>query len=65
MSAAVSRTNRRTGARVEARRDEFLDWITVCETHGHWAEHRSRTAALEWLSAPWVWCEACAEIHSE
>jgi hypothetical protein len=56
------RKNRKTETRVLAYEDEFLGWITVCETHGHYAEHRNKTTAISWLASPQTWCEKCGEV---
>ena len=61
MTTATTRKNRRTGSTVTAREDDFLGWITVCETHGGYAEHPNKTAARDWLAEPTMWCEGCAE----
>jgi hypothetical protein len=58
----VRRKNRNTGATVVADHDEFLGWVTVCETHGHYAEHRNKTTAISWLASPQTWCEKCGEV---
>lgn len=57
----ITRKNRKTGSIVTAREDDFLGWITVCETHGGWAEHANKTQAVAWLPASDVWCEHCAK----
>jgi hypothetical protein len=58
---AATRKNRITGAKITAQLDDFLGWVTVCETHGGYAEHASKTQAMSWISQPWVYCEKCGE----
>ena len=55
----TTRINRLTGSTITVRQDDFLDWITVCETHGCWCEHPNKTLAVQWSADPTVWCEHC------
>lgn len=55
----ITRRNRQTGAIVTAYEDDFLGWVTRCETHGGYAEHPNKTAARSWLVEPAIWCEGC------
>jgi len=57
----TTRKNRRTGSIVSMYWDDFLGWVTMCETHGNWAEHATRRAATEWLAEPTAYCADCAE----
>lgn len=61
-SMTTTRKNRRTGSTVSMYHDDFLGWVTICETHGGYAEHATRRAAAEWIADPVVWCEGCAEV---
>lgn len=58
----MTRKNRATGSIISAELDDFLGWITVCQTHGQYAEHRNKTAAVSWTVEPAVWCSGCAEV---
>ncbi len=62
------RRNRRTGDVVSLYRAAAagLDpaggpWVTLCEAHGSLCNHATRATARAFLSAPWEWCEGCAE----
>lgn len=57
----ITRRNRKTGTTIIVRDDEFLGWVTICETHGAHCEHQSKTAAVQWMADPVVWCQGCAE----
>jgi hypothetical protein len=57
----ISRKNRKTGTTITARNDEFLGWVTICEDHGGYCEHTSKSVAITWMADPAVWCEGCQE----
>lgn len=57
-----TRRNRKTRTIITARHDDFLGWVTICETHGTHCEHQTKTAALEWMADPTVWCATCGEV---
>lgn len=60
----VTRRNRRTGTMVTAEPSESVPggWVTICEAHGSVCEHSSRSAAVEWMSDPFTWCEGCGDL---
>jgi hypothetical protein len=60
-TTAATRKSRQTGATVSAFFDDFLGWVSYCETHKGYAEHASKTAAISWLSSPVTWCQGCQE----
>lgn len=53
------RKNRQTGTMISAYRDDFLGWITMCEEHGGYAEHATKSVAMSWMTEPKVWCQGC------
>jgi hypothetical protein len=58
----VRRKNRKTEATIVVRHDDFLGWITLCESHNYWAEMPNKSTALSWMPAPEVFCLECAGI---
>ena len=60
MTTELTRKNRTTKTHVSARLDDFLGWITICEDHGGYAEHATKSAAISWIAEPWVYCPTCA-----
>lgn len=58
----VSRA-RSSGAVVATWCDVDFGWVTLCRTHGGFAEgHPSGRVARSFASAPEVYCAACADI---
>lgn len=68
------RTNRETGTRIhliDARSAREFDeaeggrWITLCEKHGAFVQHETRSLARSFMAAPSEWCENCWFIVDE
>jgi hypothetical protein len=59
---AARRKNRKTEATIVAQHDDFLGWITLCESHNYWAEMPSKSKAISWMTEPDVFCPECAAI---
>ena len=60
----IIRRNRRTRTTITVYREEFLGrWITICEDHGGYCEHRTRAEAVSWIAEPTMWCPGCQETQ--
>lgn len=55
----IRRRNRRTGTLITAYQDGYLSWITVCEDHDRYREHRTRDRAVRSIAVPELWCDKC------
>lgn len=39
--------------------DEVWPWATVCEQHATLVQHKTKQAAMSYLSHPLDWCDRC------
>lgn len=76
MRIVQSRTNRLTGTRIEVidnRDGSFEDgclpgeggWVTLCDDHGNYCLHDTRTLAEWFAPTPTDWCESCADLQAQ
>jgi hypothetical protein len=54
----TTRKNRQTGTLITL--TNWNDqWFTICEDHQNAVGHETKTAAMQWTSAPATWCAGC------